>query len=144
MNMADETVQLVPLFDLEATTRRSAVSSGGLGRGWVVIDITGGSFAGGRLSGKVVASGGDWVSLMDTAARLDVRMVLETDDGVPILFAYRGVAPLQGDPQRARVSGQFEAPAGAYDWLNGVHAVGFGEGDGNLARYRFFEMKIEG
>lgn len=139
-SMAAETLQLVPLFDLEATTRRSAAFTDIAGGGRIAIDITGGNFTGERLSGKVLASGGDWVVVKETAARIDVRMVLEADDGVPILLAYRGVAPLQGDPPRARVSGHFEAPAGAYDWLNGVHAVGLGEGSENLARYRFFEL----
>ena len=44
--------------------------------------VTGGTFEGPRLKGRVLPGGGDWViQRPDHVFQLDVRITLETDDG---------------------------------------------------------------
>src|SRR5437868_6595080 len=50
-----------------------------------IIPITGGSFKGARLSGRVLPGGADWqVIRADGVAQLEARYTLETDDGALI------------------------------------------------------------
>lgn len=54
--------------------------------------VPGGSFAGERLSGEVLDGGSDWqVVRNDGATRLNVRLVLKTDDDALICMTYQGV-----------------------------------------------------
>ena len=47
--------------------------------------ITGGTFAGPKLQGRVLEGGGDWLLLRrDGVLQLDVRVALETDDNAVI------------------------------------------------------------
>src|SRR5437588_14250 len=47
-----------------------------------IFPVTGGSFEGERLRGKVLAGGGDWVTARSNGMMtLDLRVALETDDG---------------------------------------------------------------
>jgi hypothetical protein len=103
--------------------------------------VPSGTFSGDRLSGKVLDGGSDWQSVRsDGSTLLDVRLVLQTDDGTNILMSYRGVRHGATDViQRLekgeevdpasyyfRINPIFEAPAGKYEWLNRVIAVGAG------------------
>jgi hypothetical protein len=59
----------------------------------VIVECTAGRFEGQRLKGDVLAPSGDWVRLAaDGSMRLDVRMLLRTDDGADILMTYGGVS----------------------------------------------------
>ena len=50
----------------------------------VIYPVNGGSFEGPKIKGKVLANGGDWLLRLDsTTSKLDVRAVLETEDGEP-------------------------------------------------------------
>jgi hypothetical protein len=106
-----------------------------------IIPITGGSFLGPRLRGKVLNNGADWqVVQADGLARLDTRYALETDDGTLIYIQTRGfrygpqdvMAELARgkpvDPNRYffRVYVQFETSASQYSWLNRAMAIGAG------------------
>jgi hypothetical protein len=106
-----------------------------------VFDIVGGSFEGESLRGRVLASGGDWVTRNPAGSQLDVRLVLQTDDGVTIPYRYGGrVSEREGKP-RVEVAGIFEAPQGAYAWLNGVQAFGLGMGTSDSVEYNLFRFK---
>jgi hypothetical protein len=104
--------------------------------------VTGGTFEGPRLRGKVLPGGADWQFLhADGSALLDVRLVLETHDGALIGMTYRGVR--HGPPELLakvnafehvdpsliyfRISAHFEASDPRYSWLNYVVAVGTGD-----------------
>ncbi|MET0733749.1 MAG: DUF3237 domain-containing protein [Casimicrobiaceae bacterium] len=133
------TVATEPLFALIATTTLRPVM--GIPQGdRVLIDVTGGEFSGPKLSGRVLPSGGDWVALSAAGARVDVRLALESHDGVVMLFRYLGVVSDRGGVQRADVAGLFEVPAGPYGWLNGVLAIGYGAAIEGGARYEFFRF----
>jgi hypothetical protein len=109
--------------------------------GRTVFDVAGGTFEGPRLSGRVPATGGDWLIRTPGGSRLDVRLLLETHDGVNILLQYTGRASqVEGKP-RIEVAGTFEAPQGAYAWLNDLQAFGRGEPLPDGARYYFYRFK---
>jgi len=130
-----------PLFSLSAqASGNRMVSSLPLGDR-VIIDISGGEFEGPRVSGRVLASGGDWLTLTPAGARLDVRLLLETDDGVTLLLRYSGIAAERNGAQRADVAGHIEAPADSrYAWLNSLLILGFGRAEDGVAKYDFFHL----
>src|SRR3974390_3130229 len=54
--------------------------------------VNGGSFVGERLKGIVLPSGVDWIiARSDGSTTLDVRPMLQTDDGATIGVTYRGM-----------------------------------------------------
>ena len=98
-----------------------------------IIAITGGSFAGPRLSGTVLPGGADWQLIRpDGVAWVEARYTLQTSDGALIYVqnsGYRhGPAPVIArlaagedvDPALYyfRTAPWFETAAPRYDWLN--------------------------
>src|SRR5256885_9572794 len=58
----------------------------------VIAPITGGTFEGPRLRGRVLPGGGDWTLLRsDAVLELDLRITLETDDGALISMTSFGL-----------------------------------------------------
>ena len=91
-----------------------------------IFPVTGGSFEGERLRGKVLAGGGDWVTAKaDGTFELDLRVTLETDDGALIHMTFTGV---RDDANHyLRTLPRFETAAPKYAFLNCLLAVGTGE-----------------
>jgi hypothetical protein len=91
-----------------------------------IFPVTGGSFEGERLRGKVLASGGDWVTARaDGTFEVDLRVTLETDDGALIHMTFTGV---RDDANHYfRTLPRFETAAPKYAFLNRLLAVGIGE-----------------
>ena len=118
----------------------------------VIADLDGGTFEGPKLKGKVRASGADWALICnDGTLKIDVRAVLETDDGAVIYMPYRGrmvmtdaIGKVLSDGEGETQYGdtywitqiQFETGDERYSWLNSVMAVGEGKLAPNLATYR--------
>jgi hypothetical protein len=95
----------------------------------VTFPVTGGSFNGDRLRGKVLPGGGDWVvKRADGVLELDLRVTLETDDGALIHMTFEGIrddaAP--GAPY-FRTLPRFDTAVAKYSFLNRLLAVGTGE-----------------
>jgi len=106
-----------------------------------IINITGGTFRGGRLSGKVLPGGADWqVIRADGVADLDARYTLETSDGVLIFVRNKGyrhgpdevlkklAAGEAVDPSLyyMRTTPSFETGDERYAWLNRIVCVASG------------------
>jgi hypothetical protein len=91
-----------------------------------IFPVTGGSFDGERLRGKVLNGGGDWVTAKtDGTFDLDLRVTLETDDGALIHMTFTGV---RDDANHyLRTLPRFETAAPKYAFLNRLLAVGVGE-----------------
>ena len=106
-----------------------------------VVDVLGGDFTGDKLRGRVLASGGDWLTRTAAGSQLDVRLVLETDDGVTLLFRYTGRASQRAGQPRIEVAGSFDAPDGAYGWLNHVQAFGLGVPSPAGVSYHLYRFK---
>jgi hypothetical protein len=100
----------------------------------ITFPITGGSFEGERLRGRVLAGGDDWaIRRADGVIELDLRATLETDDGALIHLTFEGVRDDEA-PGGAyfRTALHFETASPRYAFLNRLLAVGRGEirGDG--------------
>jgi hypothetical protein len=131
---------LEPLLVLTVETRLVRTISGTPLGDRAVFDIVGGRFEGAGLSGRVLASGGDWLLRTGERSQLDVRLLLETDDGVTILLRYSGRASRRAGEPRIEIAGVFEAPPGPYDWLNDLQAFGLGVPLSEGIRYHLFRF----
>lgn len=108
----------------------------------VIASITGGTFEGPRLRGRVLPGGGDWTLLRsDGDLELDLRITLETDDGALIYMTSFGLrhgppevlaALARGesvDPSKYyfRTAIRFETSVPQYAFLNRLIAVSSGD-----------------
>ena len=116
--------------------------------------VTGGSFEGPRLKGKIWAGGGDWfLDGPDGVRRLDARVTFETDDGALIYVQYYAVnRPDEGrpGPQLGEISEygdrywmtapRFETGDERYAWLNGLVCVAEGKRTETGPTYRVYAV----
>src|SRR5258705_9680845 len=106
--------------------------TGGPGGGAVgnrqIVSVTGGTFEGPRLKGKVLPPGGDWLQTVAGNVRLlDVRALLVTDDDQRIYMTCKGVMYTpQGGSLYWRTTPYFETASEKYAWLNSIVCVGVG------------------
>ena len=120
-----------------------------------IAPVTGGTFTGERLNGKVLTGGNDWViSREDGVMVIDVRLTLQTDDGALIYLTYQGRllagaeamarfrkgALLEAQEYSLAIVAKFECGDGRYAWLNNVIAVGTGEQTVTGPVYTVFEI----
>ena len=81
-----------PLITLRLNTAPTQNIGAGPHGTRVTFPITGGSFEGDRLRGKVLPGGDDWtIKRSDGVVELDLRITLETDDGALIYMTFEGV-----------------------------------------------------
>ena len=161
--MANETppaVAVIPTLQLLYTSRIDIAAPLEVGRTphgkRRVINITGGTFSGPRLSGRILPGGADWqVIRSDGIAELDARYTLETADGALIYISNWGlrhgppgvIARLSAgdkvDPGEYyfRTTPVFETGAADYAWLNGIIAVAVGERRADAVIITVYELK---
>lgn len=147
-------MKLEYLMEYEATLRRppEMVGSGPFGDR-VIVTVTGGTFEGPKLRGKILPTGGDWVLSKDGVVRLDVRATFETDDGAMIYVQYFGVKRAEaGKPAPApgaetqygeeyfMTSPRFETGDERYAWLNGLVTVAEGRITAGGVAYRVYAV----
>ncbi len=107
-----------------------------------IIPVTGGTFRGPRLRGRVLGGGGGWrIDRPDGAGELHLRATLETDDGELIYLWSRGIArlPAAGTPY-VRTTPVFETASARYGWLNRLVAVGVGRDEPERSSYHVYEI----
>lgn len=109
-----------------------------------------------RLNAKVLPPSGDWLQVQDNGNwKLDVRLLLEADDGSPIYSTYTGVLRMDaglgerlasgeevsGEDMYFRSAPQFQTPSKKYAWLNSILTIGKMRsfGGGNVV-YDIFEV----
>jgi hypothetical protein len=145
------------VFEARVTVDKPLVigqSSHGLRR---VVPITGGTFAGPNIKGRVVPGGADWQFVRpDGVLDVQAKYTLETSDGVLIMVENRGVrhaSPavmerltkgenVPGSEYYFRTTAQFEAPIGSkYEWLNRAVFIGVAERHPDAAVIRFYMVK---
>ena len=117
--------------------------------------VAGGHFDGPKLRGTVLPGGADWIIVRpDGVTALDVRLVLQTDDGAAIGLTYKGLrhgpeavmARLNSgqkvDPSEYyfRIAVTFETAAPRYAWLNKVFGIGTGVRPPEGPVYDIFEV----
>lgn len=122
-----------------------------------VFPVDGGRFEGERLRGTVLGDGADWVTWRaDGSMVIDVRLVLQTDDGALIGMQYVGLmhgrtAEAQAAMQRRelvpyenayiRTTPRFETSDPRYEWLTRVIAVSNGHRGPEGPMYQVFEIE---
>lgn len=109
-----------------------------------VVAVTGGTFEGPKLRGKVVSPGADWPLAVRPDLRvLDVRTVLVTDDEQRIYMTYRGIihTPPAGQGERYwRTTPVFETDSKKYEWLTQAVFVGVSFQVPQRVSYRIFQI----
>jgi len=121
-----------------------------------VVPVSGGHFWGERLRGDVLAHGGSDLLLgrSDGSFQQDVRLVLRTEDGAPILMTYRGVRHASPEVSASLARGEsvaaseyylrtapfFETASPNYAWLNKIVTIGVGERQPDSVVYEIFEI----
>ena len=120
-----------------------------------IAPVSGGTFEGERLSGKILPGGADWVRFRaDGTMMIDVRLTLKTNDGALIYLSYEGrfIGAASAMAQLARgetletgsyslaTVAKFESGDERYSWLNDVIAVGTGEQSGFNPVYSIYEI----
>ena len=129
-------------------------SSHGLRR---VVPITGGTFEGPNIRGRVLPGGADWQFVRpDGVLAVEARYTLETADSVLIMVTNRGIRrgpqavmdrlgrgePVDPSEYYFRTTAEFEAPLGSkYEWLNQSVFVGVAERRADAAIIRFYRVK---
>jgi hypothetical protein len=120
-----------------------------------IIAIEGGSFAGPRLSGKVLPGGADWqVIRPDGVAEIEARYTLETDDGALIYVRNPGIRTGPPEVMDRLARGErcepseyyfrtrpvFETGAAQYQWLHRLVTVCAGERLPDRVILSFYEL----
>ena len=121
-----------------------------------IIAITGGSFAGLRMSGIVLPGGADWqIVRADGVAYLDARYTLETADGALVYVENRGYrhgprevierlargADVDPGLYYMRTTPWFETSDPRYAWLNRIICVGTGARRADAVELEVYEVK---
>lgn len=140
--MAESQLPVEHLCTITADTKQIAIVQGGPQGTRVHVAVTGGTFEGPRLRGKVAESGGDWVTVRaDGSIKLDVRITLLTDDGAQILVTYNGIGTRGDSGLALRTAPLFETGDERYAWLNNVQAVGVGSSAQGSVTYDIYALR---
>ncbi len=139
--MPESTLPVKHLFKITLNTSDPVMITDAPQGSRMLIDVTGGSFKGERLSGTVVSPAGDWVTLRaDGSIKLDVRLILKTDDDAMIYISYNGIGLFGEDGLKARSAPLFETGDERYAWLNTIQGVGIGGLEGSDVVYEIYEL----
>jgi len=108
----------------------------------LIFPVVRGTVEGPKLKGKARPFGADWAILRaDNCLEVDVRLIVETDDGALIHVEYRGVIDMTKEQVEQLLSGQavedmkihtaprFETAHPDYVLLNRIQAIGCGRGE---------------
>jgi len=111
-----------------------------------IVPITGGTFKGPHIKGKVLSGGWDWqLATPSGCFSIQADYMIQADDGAIINVVNKGVMckGADGKAQKVFTTPVFEAPVGPHEWLNGGAYVGTLEGttEGGkpAVRIRFFK-----
>lgn len=133
-------IELIPLANATiAAGDRYKIDDGPFGNR-VIAGIRTGRWEGDRLRGTIVGPGADWAMPGPGGAMLlDVRQVVQTDDGAVIYVTYHGRA----DRTRGTytIAPTFETSDERYVWLNAVQAVGKGRLTDAGIVYEIYEVR---
>lgn len=121
-----------------------------------IVAITGGTFEGPAVRGKVLPGGADWQIIQpDGLSELDTRYTLETDKGQIIYVQNKGIRHAPPDVMKRLLAGETVDPALVYfrtvpvfetaspelQWMTRSIFVGIGERYPNDVRIRFFRVE---
>lgn len=120
-----------------------------------IAKVTGGTFEGPSIKGTVAGGGGDWIlNRTDGVTQLDVRLVMETDDGALIYMTYTGLRHGPADVMAKLAAGEtvdpdsyyfrttpyFETGSETYAWMNKACFISKGHREPTGPVYRVFRV----
>jgi hypothetical protein len=121
-----------------------------------IVPITGGTFEGPGIRGKVMSGGADWqIIRADGFTELDTRYTLETGKGQIIYVQNAGMRHAAPDVMKKLLAGElvdptlvyfrtvpkFETASADLQWLTRAVFVGMGERYPNDVRIRFYRLE---
>lgn len=148
-------MKLVPLLNLQARVSAPVSIGSVLTGNRMIYSVVSGEFTGDRLHGRVLPGGGEWFLQNDEGfGQPDVRLLLETHDGVPIYVRYSGLLEFNDAVTSALTEGRstefgdniflthvrFEAGDPRYAWLTKTLAVGEGRMHPDRVEYSIHEV----
>ena len=143
-----------PLFVMRLDVRPYQIIGGAESAFRRIGVVPGGVFEGERLSGTVLEGGNDWQTVRaDRKVELNVKLCLRTNDGAMIGMTYKGIRRGPSDVLDRVDGGEDVDPsayyfrtnpvfetASAYEWINGIIAVGIGYRTSLGVIYSVFEI----
>ena len=150
------TMRLERLFIFQIEVKAPSIIGATPGYDRRIGEIAGGRFEGERLRGRIISGGSDWQSLRaDGTTTLNVRLVMETDDGDLIGMTYLGMrhGPKEVMERIARgekvspaeyymrATPYYETASEKYGWLNRIASVAYGHRMAGGAIYQVFEIR---
>jgi hypothetical protein len=148
-------VRYKPLFIFQIEVKPPSIVGATPGHDRRIGEISGGRFEGEGLCGRILSGGSDWQSLRaDGATTLNVRLVMQADDGDLIAMTYLGVRhgpkevldriargeKVNPNEYYMRATPYFETASQKYGWLNRVVSVAYGHRVAGGAIYQVFEI----
>ncbi len=121
-----------------------------------IVAITGGTFEGPGVKGRIVPGGADWQMIQpDGFSELDTRYTIETDKGEIVYVQNRGIRHAPPDVMKRLLAGETVDPALVYfrtvptfetssanlQWLARSVFVGIGERYPSDVRIRFYKVE---
>jgi hypothetical protein len=122
------------------------------GSRYLTLAEAGGAFRGPRIGGEFL-SGFSWSPHyfatkgeygqpdFHMLMHYDVKTLLKTDDGTPVLMSYTGASAAYGLDNAWMTATLFEVPEGPHAWLNEVQAIGIGRWAGDGAEYKVYALR---
>lgn len=144
MTLAQTALALHPLGTMVAELRPPKVLSRTPAGTRMIYEVASGSITGERLNAKLAGhSAADWMLVgPDGTGMLDVRSLIETDDGALIFIQYGGRVDLsEGTGAPLYATPRFETGDPRYAWLNKLQAVGKGTLRGSTLTYDLYELR---
>jgi Protein of unknown function (DUF3237) len=150
------TLHVQPIFIFQIEVKPPSIIGATPGYDRRIGEISGGRFEGERLRGRILSGGSDWQSLRtDGVITLNVRLVMETDDGELIGMTYLGMRHgpkevldriARGDKVSPteyymRATPYYETASTKYGWLNRIVSVAYGHRMAGGAIYQVFEVR---
>jgi hypothetical protein len=149
------TMRLAPLFIFQIEVKPPSIIGATPGHDRRIGEIAGGRFEGERLRGTILSGGSDWQSLRaDGTTTLNVRLVMQTDDGALIGMTSLGmrhgpkeVMERLGRGEKVnpaeyymRATPYYETASEKYGWLNRIASAAYGHRMAGGAIYQVFEI----
>ena len=131
-------------------------------KGMRIVNIPGGAVSGPNIKGTVHSPSADWVQILPSGAfKLDVRLLVKTDDGDTIYVSYNGILKHSEQSLEKIRKGEevtpddgwyfvaaptFRTASKKYDYLNSIQAINIYKAmrlgtDGGYVRAEVFAMK---
>ena len=138
------TIELVPLATMTAELTKPFVLRDTPAGTRQIFEVESGRIEGERFNATMKGrASADWLAVgPDGTGTIDVRALVETEDGALVFIQYQGrVDATQNGRAPVYIAPRFETGDERYRWLNGIQAVGKGRFDGRTLTYEICEVR---